>query len=95
MNAEQWLADIEAKADAVLTVQDSTDHVIRAVKGIVFATAANPIAVKRLVDMLRVLACSRSNRDCHAGCPHKETPDLGVCDLCWIEHAYKLTEPTP
>lgn len=84
MTAEQWLADLEAKADAVLTVQDSTDHVIRAVKGIALATAANPIAVKRLVAMVRASAFNAAR-----------SKGLFNDPAYWLDTAYQQTEPKP
>lgn len=101
MNSKQWLIDLESKAGAAMENWDkkysdeSPEAVAQLEATMNHMTAANPAAVMRLVDMLRFLACSRPKSDCPHVCHHEETPDLEVCDLCWIEHAYQLTEPTP
>lgn len=92
-NAEQWLADLEAKAKAY---KSSSTYERLIAKDEYFA-AANPAAVLRLVGMVRWLAAQRQEllsgycpEDMRVGC-------LGNCIDCRhgqiaIKSAYAATE---
>lgn len=95
MTAEQWLANLEAKAKAY---KSSSTYERLIAKDDYFA-AANPATVLRLVGMVRWLAdnipgvvrpCAGYSRKCFLG-------DITKCEgdsdaECWIEAAYIATE---
>lgn len=97
MTAEQWLADLEAKANALMPKGLSYTYFQRAQNA--FNIAVTPAAVLRLVAMVRWLAacfpgvvrpCAGFSRKCYLG-------DITKCEgdadaECWITAAYAATE---
>lgn len=84
MTAEQWLDDMEAKADAALEAVTSRECYMA---GDAFLAVARPASVKRLVAVVRVLADKAGDM---YPCPYetckKDTVD---CAKCCLEEAYQ------
>lgn len=94
MTAEQWLADLEAKANALMPKGLSYTYFQRAQNA--FNVAADHTTVLRLVAMVRWLAGQRDYP-----CPPEKfrtidcsetLEELYPCKRCWTEAAYAATE---
>ena len=93
--AEQWLADLEAKAKAY----KSSSTYERLIAKDEFIAAANPAAVLRLVAMVRRLAANFPGvvRPCAGFSSKCALGDITKCEgdadaKCWITAAYAATE---
>lgn len=93
MTADEWLADLEAKAKAY---KSSSTYERLIAKDDYFA-AANPATVLRLVAMVRWLA-GQGDYVCPpekfrtVDCPEVQREEFCPCKRCWAEAAYNATE---
>lgn len=96
--AEQWLADLEAKAKAAVVnwdkmYGDESDEAVNQLAATLdYIAAANPTAVLRLVGMVRWLVKYLAERDCPHACPIEQAPPLEECSSCWLTHVCNVTE---
>lgn len=84
MNAEQWLTDLEAKTKTVLLDVNNLEAALE------FVDTADPIAVMRMIAMVKILSKCLAGRGHFIG--DIKSADIGAN---WIEYAYRQTEPTP
>lgn len=104
MTAEQWLADIEAKASKAINAKEQIERIVC---GVNFALSADPAVVLRLVAMVRILAESVVNemgttaQDRYLMPENKDDMGYPVTDSkdeaveAWITMSHQQTEPKP
>ena len=102
MTAQQWIDELEAKANAAIRAKDQIERVVC---GGSFAYTANPEAVLRLVAMLKILALiavdglGKTSQEKYKSpgdeYGYKVVSTKNEAIHSWIEHAYQQTEPTP
>lgn len=94
MTAENWLADLEAKAKAAernweKKYSEESDEAIRQLEASMnFIDIANPVAILRLVGMVQWLADKLQRHTCPA---HSLSCEVG-CQQCVSSAAYVSTE---